>query len=292
MLKMQKITVLLSFLGLWLTSFLSKENQLIFGFALIFTFGILHGANDLVLISQLEHKKKKTLLKILTSYILVVLVSVLLFTKIPVVALTLFILVSGYHFGEQHWQDIIKDGNKLLLKIFQFNYGLLILMLLFYYNKIEVIKIILQITSIEIVPSLIDILLIAVITLVIVTSYFLSKSSENFRESILEQLFYLGLLCIIFKVSSLIWGFTIYFIFWHSIPSLNDQIIFLYGTYTLPNFKKYFKSAFLYWIISLIGIGLLYVVAKDMLIFDALFFSFLASITFPHAIVILKMYEK
>ena len=289
---MQKITVLLSFLGLWLTSFLSNENQLIFGFSLIFTFGILHGANDLVLINQLEQKKKKTLLKILASYVLVVLVSVLLFTKIPLVALVLFILVSGYHFGEQHWQSKIKDGNKQLLKIFQFNYGLLILILLFYFNKIEVIKIILQITSMEISSSEIDLVLIAVVTLVILTSYYLRKSSESFRESIIEQLFYLGLLSVIFKASSLIWGFTIYFIFWHSIPSLNDQIIFLYGKYTISNFKKYFKSAFLYWIISLIGIGVLYLVAKDLIIFDALFFSFLASITFPHAIVILKMYEK
>lgn len=289
---MQKITVLLSFLGLWLTSFLSDENQLIFGFSLIFTFGILHGANDLVLINQLEQKKKKTLLKILASYVLVVLVSVLLFTKIPMVALVLFILVSGYHFGEQHWQGKIKDGNKQLLKIFQFNYGLLILILLFYFNKIEVIKIILQITSMEISSSEIDLVLIAVVTLVILTSYYLRKSSESFRESIIEQLFYLGLLSVIFKASSLIWGFTIYFIFWHSIPSLNDQIIFLYGKYTISNFKKYFKSAFLYWIISLIGIGVLYLVAKDLIIFDALFFSFLASITFPHAIVILKMYEK
>lgn len=289
---MEKITVILSFLGLWLTSFLSNQQQLIVGFMLIFTFGILHGANDLVLISQLEQKKNSTLLKIITSYIVVVLVSVVLFSKIPVVALTLFILVSGYHFGEQHWEEKIKDGSKLLLKIFQFTYGLLILMLLFYFNKIEVIKIILQITTFEITSSKIDLVLIAVLISVSTTSYLLGRSSENFRGSIIEQLFYVGLLCIIFKVSSLIWGFTIYFIFWHSIPSLNDQIIFLYVKFTIANFKKYFKSAFLYWFISLVGIGFLYILAKDILIFDALFFSFLASITFPHAIVIFKMYEK
>ena len=141
MYKVQKITVIASFLGLWLTSYLSDKNQLVLGFILIFTFGILHGANDLVLISQLENRKKQSFFKILISYIAIVLISALLFTKIPIVALTLFILVSAYHFGEQHWQDIEKNGNKIITKIFQFNYGLIILLLLFIFNKKEVIEV-------------------------------------------------------------------------------------------------------------------------------------------------------
>jgi Brp/Blh family beta-carotene 15,15'-monooxygenase len=292
MYKVQKISVLTSFLGLWLTSYLSDTNQLLLGFILIFTFGILHGANDLVLISQLKNRKKRTFFKILVSYIGVVLISALLFTKIPIVALTLFILVSAYHFGEQHWQDIVKDGNSIITKIFQFNYGLVILLLLFTFNKQEVIEIVFKITAFAITEKIISTVFFTVIVLFLINTYILYKNSASFKNIVIEQLFYLVLLCIIFKVSSLIWGFTIYFIFWHSIPSLNDQIQFLYGKYSFSNFKKYFKSAFLYWIISLVGISILYFISKDMIIFDALFFSFLASITFPHAIVILKMYEK
>lgn len=292
MYKVQKITVITSFLGLWLTSYLSDTNQLVLGFILIFTFGILHGANDLVLISQLENKKKQSFFKILISYIAIVLISALLFTKIPIIALTLFILVSAYHFGEQHWQDIEKNGNKIITKIFQFNYGLIILLLLFIFNKKEVIEIVFKITTVSIAEKTINITFFIVLLLFLINTYILYKKSETFKNIMIEQLFYLVLLCLIFKVSSLIWGFTIYFIFWHSIPSLNDQIRFLYGKYSFTNFKKYFKSAFLYWIISLVGISILYFISKDLIIFDALFFSFLASITFPHAIVILKMYKK
>lgn len=292
MYKVQKITVITSFLGLWLTSYLSDTNQLILGFILIFTFGILHGANDLVLISQLENKKKQSFFKILISYIAIVLISALLFTKIPIIALTLFILVSAYHFGEQHWQDIEKNENKIITKIFQFNYGLIILLLLFIFNKKEVIEIVFKITTVSIAEKTISITFFIVLLLFLINTYILYKKSETFKNIMIEQLFYLVLLCLIFKVSSLIWGFTIYFIFWHSIPSLNDQIRFLYGKYSFTNFKKYFKSAFLYWIISLVGISILYFISKDLIIFDALFFSFLASITFPHAIVILKMYKK
>jgi beta-carotene 15,15'-dioxygenase len=289
--KLQKISVLTSFLGLWLTSFLTVRNQEIVGFVLIFTFGILHGANDLVLISQLKSGKKSKFIKILLSYVTIVLISVLLFTKIPMIALVLFILVSSYHFGEQHWQAILRDGTILLIKLFQFNYGLLLLMLLFSFNKQEVIQIVNKITNSIVTENEISVALLITIGVFLVNLLLLLRTSISFKKNAIEQLFYLLLLCIIFKVSGLIWGFTIYFIFWHSIPSLNDQIKFLYGNYSFSNFKKYFKSAFIYWILSLLGISVLFLISKDWVIFDALFFSFLASITFPHAIVIVKMYE-
>ena len=162
MYNLKKISVFTSFLGLWLTSYLSEGKQEILGFLLIFTFGILHGANDLVLISQLKNRKKHTFFKILISYVGVVLISALLFTKIPIVALTLFILVSAYHFGEQHWQDIVKDGNGIITKIFHFNYGLVILLLLFTFNNQEVIEIIFKITTFAITEEIISILFFSV----------------------------------------------------------------------------------------------------------------------------------
>lgn len=289
---MQKTSVILSFLGLWLTSYLSEEKQLFFGFFLILTFGILHGANDILLIHHLKHNKKQNFLRVLASYITVVLISVVLFTQIPIIALVLFIVVSSYHFGEQQWHELLRTEKQLVIKIFEFNYGLLVLLLLFFFNKEEVIKIIFEITNFKITTSLIDINLSISVSFFMILSYIMYRKFENFKKNILKQLFYLVLLGVIFKSSGLIWGFTIYFIFWHSIPSLHDQITFLYGKYTMLHFIKYFKAAFLYWIISLVGIVVLFYVAKDLVIFDALFFSFLASITFPHAIVILKMNAK
>jgi Brp/Blh family beta-carotene 15,15'-monooxygenase len=115
--------------------------------------------------------------------------------------------------------------------------------------------------------------------------------SDEFKKIVFQELLFLFVFAIIFKTSSLIWGFTIYFIFWHSIPSMKDQINFLYGSVSFENFKKYFNSAFFYWIISLIGILLLYIIFKNEYFFDALFFSFLAAITFPHVWVIVTMFK-
>lgn len=289
--KTLKLSVITSFAGLWLTSYLSNKYQTILGFFLILSFGVLHGANDLVLISHLKSDKKLDFVKLIGIYVLIVGISVLLFTNIPVLALSLFILVSSYHFGEQHWNEIITIKKNLLTSLFQFNYGLLILVILFYFNGREVIEIIKEITQYTISEIYIDSAVLVALFIFAISSLRMCFISKTFKNKIIEQLFYLIVLAIVFKASGLIWGFTIYFIFWHSIPSLNDQLTFLYGSATWSDFKKYFKTAFVYWIISLVGIFALYFIAKDMLVFDALFFAFLASITFPHFIVILNMYK-
>ena len=287
-----KLSVITSFAGLWLTSYLSNKYQIILGFFLILSFGVLHGANDLVLIDQLKSNKKLDFIKIIGIYVSIVGISVLLFTNIPIVALLLFILVSSYHFGEQHWNEIIKTNKSFITPMFQFNYGFLILVILFYFNSKEVIEIIFEITKYTLSTEFIETALLITLSLFVVLSIRLYQISTEFKNNLIEQLFYLVVLAIVFKASSLIWGFTIYFIFWHSIPSLNDQLIFLYGSSTWADFKKYFKTAFIYWFISLVGVFGLYYIAKDMVVFDALFFAFLASITFPHFIVILNMYQK
>lgn len=287
-----KTIILLSFLGLWLTSYLNAEMQLILGLSLIFSFGILHGANDLELINQMESVRKVKFVKILAVYIFMILLSVLLFMQIPFFALMLFILVSSYQFGEQNWQKILRKCDKLISRLLQGSYGLLILSALFYFNIDETQKIINKITHVTIIESQFLLILLAATLLYVVLSILILIRKNELLVSFIEQSFYILILCVIFKVANLILGFAIYFILWHSIPSLHDQIKFLHGSYNIENFKKYFKSAFWYWIISLFGIFILYFISKDMVIFDALFFSFLASITFPHFIVILKMYKQ
>ena len=289
--KTLKLSVITSFVGLWLTSYLSNKYQIIVGFILILSFGVLHGANDLVLINNLKSDKKLNFRELIILYILLIAISALLFTTIPILALLLFILFSSYHFGEQHWNEIVTINKNSYSSVFHFIYGLLILLLLFYINTNEVIAIIYEITQFRISAALIEVTLLVCLVLFSISTIKMYIDSTEFRKNIIEQLFYLLVLVIVFKVSSLIWGFAIYFIFWHSIPSLNDQITFLYGSSTWANCKLYFKTAFPYWCISLIGIFGLYYIAKDMLVFDALFFAFLASITFPHCIVILNMFK-
>ena len=66
--KYSNFAIIASFFGLWLDSYISNKSQLIFGFILILTFGILHGANDLLLIKNIGSKKNTLSLLKLLSY--------------------------------------------------------------------------------------------------------------------------------------------------------------------------------------------------------------------------------
>jgi Brp/Blh family beta-carotene 15,15'-monooxygenase len=291
--KYSKFAIVASFFGLWINSFFSIGIQLFVGFILIFSFGILHGANDIALIVNVNSENKSFhFYKILIYYIIIVLTGAALFYVIPWLALALFILVSGYHFGEQQWNDklVVKGG--LLKSLFQIVYGLMILFILFAFHQEEVQKVILAITAISIPEFFFLFALKILLMLYFLMSVYFYIRNEDFKKFFFTELFYLLVFTIIFKVSSLIWGFALYFILWHSIPSIIDQIKFLYGNVRFSTFKLYFRSAFVYWIASLAGIAMLYIIFKDHQIFNALFFSFLASITFPHVFVIQKMFGK
>jgi Brp/Blh family beta-carotene 15,15'-monooxygenase len=289
--KIANLSILLSFLGLWLTSFIKNETQFIVGFILILSFGIAHGANDLLLIKYIYKEESKSYWRTLLYYLIIIFIAVLLFCFIPWFALLLFIVVSSYHFGEQHWETKNIISNKFVATIFHAIYGLFILLLLFQFHEKEVINIMLGITGLDFTYISISLLLKLNGFLLIVLFIYNYYTYKEFRKLLAIEILYLIVFAIIFKVGSLIWAFAIYFIFWHSIPSLFDQMKFLFGEVSLTNFKRYCKSAFLYWLISIIGIIVMYFLLKDYKIFDSIFFSFLAAITFPHVIVIERMFH-
>lgn len=291
--KFPNISIVASFFGLWIVSFFSNKIQIILGFSLIFTFGILHGANDLLLIEKnIDQKKTYNFIKSLTNYVLVIILCSLLFYFIPWFTLILFILVSAFHFGEQQWKELINNFPKWIWYSISFTYGLLIFMLLFIFHASEVEKIIFEISKFQISPTLIPSLFNSIGLLFLLAVGYSYFKFENLREKILTELFYLLIFAVIFKASSLIWGFALYFILWHSIPSIIEQMNFLYGKFSLQNFISYCKSALIYWALSIIGIVSLYYIFKDQELFNAIFFSFLAAITFPHVIVITKIFNK
>jgi len=288
-----KIAILITFFALWINMYFSFKYQQVIGFVVIFLFGILHGANDLALYQKInEEKKSNSLRKIILYYIAIVFLGALLFYSMPIIALLLFIIFSGYHFGEQHWNKLKSNKNYSLLTIFETLYGLIILFLLFQLHELEVKQIVFQITRSSIAKLDFKIITLLIGLLLIISGIILHTKTTKFKSEISINIFYLIVFAIVFKTADLIWAFAIYFVVWHSIPSIKEQIHFLYGSYTFKNFKRYFISAFIYWIISLFGIGILYVLFKDKEIFNALFFSFLAAITFPHTIVIIKMQNK
>lgn len=292
MTKLDKVSLFISFIGLWINSYFNDYWQLIIGFVLIFLIGILHGSNDILLINKTLFKKSLSNKKIISYYVAVVLAGTLLFCYVPVIGLLLFIMVSSYHFGEQHWQFLKNKRFLIPIIIFQFIYGFNILLILFQLHEEKVKTIILSITNYSISSLNFSYFLYMTTSFLLILGAILYKNLKVFREKLLINIFYLIVFTVIFKTANLIWAFAIYFVIWHSLPSIRDQISFIHGTINIENIKKYIVTAFPFWIISLLGIFVLYVILKDKIIFESIFFSFLAAITFPHVYIIIKMFKK
>ena len=208
--EISKISIVVSFLALWITSKLESGDQTMIGFFFIFSFGILHGANDLVLIKNLKDKKNRSYLTFLSMYVSIVLISALLFTTIPLTALMIFIVISAYHFGEQHFQDLEEYRWRFGKPLFYFVYGSFILLVLFYFHSVEVQKVILNITGydLNVVTNPIPMIVSGIaLSLLMAYNYF---NLPNFKKRIASEILYLFIFALIFKLGSLIWGFAIY----------------------------------------------------------------------------------
>ncbi|GAA4809448.1 Brp/Blh family beta-carotene 15,15'-dioxygenase [Litoribaculum gwangyangense] len=289
--KIYNISIFLSFVGLWITSYLTGTIEVVLGFILIFSFGILHGSNDILLINTLSKSKQKhSYLKVLAIYLLTIFLAVTVFYFIPLFALLLFVAFSAFHFGEQHMENKNLNLHKSILNIFYFVYGLLVLQILFILNTSEVLEIIESIANYSITKGIIEFSFISTLVAFLIISTYVMIFSKTYRALFLKEIFYLVIFTIIFNVSTLIWGFTIYFIFWHSIPSLFEQVSFIYKEFNTKTILKYCIKALPYWIMSLIGISIVFYILKDDKMFYAIFFSFIAAVTFPHALVINKMF--
>lgn len=272
-----------SIFSIILSMFLPEIYLLGFFLILVLFFGIIHGANDIYLILH-DSKKNKSISSTTIFYVFSVLVITLCFFSFPLISLIFFVLFSCYHFGEQQW-TMLDDKNDS--NFFFFCFGLLIFSTLFFFNKSEVIEIVLTISDFSLNHQFFDFLLIIAILFTLILSIL---NFKKIRNQIRNQIILCSLLLIVFNQLSLFNSFALYFVFFHSIPSISEQTKFLYGSSNILSFKKYFLAAIPYWIFAILGLFLFYLFFSNNFTFSLdIFFSFLAAITFPHVIVIYKM---
>ena len=288
-----KLLLFISFIGIWISHFLPEKILILLGYLLILTFGVVHGANDLVLLEKNNNNSKKSnkKLNILIIYVLSICFFSFIFYLLPIVGLLIFIVFSCYHFGEQHLKLKSTNKNNISIFILRFAYGSLIILSLLYFHPQEVETIIAAITGIQIKNFVfLDTLIFSILLLVI--AYFFNQKNFQNDFDILFEVFLLVVIGLIFKFTPLIWGFSLYFILWHSIPSIKSQCEFLYGEFNSNILIKYLKSGALIWLISIIGLCVFYYLFSETVIIETLLFSFIAAITFPHVFTIYNILNK
>ena len=147
-----------TFIFLAVNVFLNTENQSIVSFILIFTFGLIHGANDIQLI------QKKTLnfsvnffINSILLYVSIVILGILIFFYVPDFGLIFFVLFSSFHFGEQHLGSYQIDSKNIFVKIILYtSYGSIILGLLFSLQWLDTHVIIYEISELFISKKAIE----------------------------------------------------------------------------------------------------------------------------------------
>ena len=280
---MKNIKLILTFFTLWLSVFFTDVLEDFVAYFFILSLGILHGANDLG-VGEKTLKKYPILSKnwvMLLFYVLSIFVVAFLLMQFPSATLALFVLFSAYHFGEQHWEPYLSNAG-YVSKIFMMSYGMVVFFLLFNAHSILVIQIIADISGYWFSASVLKALLYVfiMITLLIYTIRYYSKFDGSFK---VRQLFYLLVFFVVFNSTTLLWAFAIYFIFWHSLPSLLDQMNFLYGRRDFKGFVMFVKSSWLYWAMAVLSLGIYFLIIQHYYTLElSLFFAFLTALTIPH----------
>jgi Brp/Blh family beta-carotene 15,15'-monooxygenase len=289
--KYENSAIILTFFSLWLSVYFTNPSQELIALFLIFSFGILHGSNDLSLIAKVSNASKPLHLALfIGSYVLTVLVASLLFYFIPIIALIVFVFFSAFHFGEQHWSASLNNSPRLN-KFFFLNYGLALLFLLFYLNREATQDIVFSLTKLRFPEQWVLWIFIVSSSLWLAQALLLLYRKRISLQQLIFEVFMFLVFAIVFKTATLIWAFAIYFIFWHSIPSILEQQSFLYGEVSFRTFVTYVKSSFFIWLVSIVSIVLLFFWLEDEAVFLPVLFAFLGAITFAHSFTISKMFR-
>ena len=291
MLKIIKLRTLIFLVFIGLSYLLPDIYQDILGFLLILSIGVIHGANDLLIIKKYTRKDSlKSQISYFLYYVGLVFLGFVFFYVYPSIALMSFVLVSIYHFGEQHWEANPMTSNILKeRKIFPIILHGLTFFLIIFINNIEVVN--------EVLASfntiLIDPFVLGTSFTILSSIYMLMLLSfKIFRGYFLSEFLFFLLLYLLTLNSTLIYAFSIYFIFFHSILSIKDQVKYIYEDDKSQNIKKYLINALPYFFLALIFlVGFYSFVDLESINILPIIFTFLAAITFPHVIVIEKMYS-
>ena len=276
-----------TFFLFWVSIQFGEVVEDFLAYVMVISVGILHGANDLLILSTKDQKDKK-LIKNLLIYIGIILLCVVIYLLSSFLAIVLFVVLSAYHFGEEHLSHKI-NVNFGFNAVYFLSYGLFIFALLFYQSLSDVDVIMTELTGRTFSKTQIEITLITSAIFLGVGTVFLILTKRNESVLFLREFLYLVLLFFVFNTSSLILGFAIYFILWHSIPSIIHQIEFISGNLNKRNVISYVKKALIYWVISIAGLLFLYQLLPEIKLLATVIFVILFAVTAPHTWVMHRM---
>ncbi len=263
----------------------AEEWLLYFNLFLLFTIGLLHGSNDLEVYAATS--KKSIAVATASYYAITVVATFALYWFSPHLCLTLYILMSSYHFGEELLDT--SSNPPVIDRVLPTLIGLSVFMLIFLTNSKEFSLV----TDLLVDLRLGSFTLIAatIITLGIAIFYLNAwHNKHRINVSSIKLLATLTGLGLLFWWTDLLTSFTIFFVFWHSLPSLLNQTRRLYGNGN-NRLRHYLKKAFPIYAISLVGICILFLCFRESEHLPTYLMLAGITVTSPHIVAISKLYS-
>ena len=275
------------------TDIINYKFQILFSGILISTFGIAHGSIDNFLV-----KKRYDLnnFEFYSLYLVSIVLYIIVWLISPKIAFLSFLLLSAYHFGESHFSDY--NILSYYKKIFYMIWGCMLISGLLFFNKNELIELSTNYNNSNFLflynfehLSLIFYLLsfISFIILIILTI------KKELKIQLFSELIHFFLIVLTFYLFPILLSFTLYFIFIHSLRSLNHEFKYLKTKIKNFNMLKFFLILLPHTVIAQVFIILTVVLIHMEIIKISIPIALLmiiSSVTFPHAIVMTKFYNK
>lgn len=264
---------------------------------LVIIFGIPHGATD-HLASNFASSGKfsaSVSFQFLLKYLSPIAVYALLWWWLPQFSLLIFLIVSAYHFGETQIMSIPKAEVRNIG--LYFSWGSLLLSVLFWLNPEETrtyLREIISINSIGYIKDIAFVLLIISSLFVLIMSGWLYFKKQLTTKQLIFLIVDTLLLFVLFKYTNLLFGFAVFFGFWHSYDAILLQIQGFRKAESHFGFKDFYKYATPFTLISLVGLVLLlylfinYELPVNLVM---VFFIFISVITLPHMLTIKDFYK-
>ena len=262
--------------------YLRNNSLLIISLLLILSIGISHGS--------LDHIKGKKLLKILgfkslaifyISYVIIGLITIIIWLLFPKFLLFLFLIVAAFHFGKEDSDFISKNKNFELIYFFK---GSLVIISPLLFHKNETLTIFKSLNFDISTNILINNEILYLFIFLSFISNIILSLNKSFDVKSLLLMDFLSILILNYFLNPVL-AFTFYFCFLHSIRH-SISLIKEINTNLKKGLPIFIKKALPLTIITIFGyIFAIYILNNYNELNDSIYkviFIGLASLTFPH----------
>ncbi len=262
--------------------YLRNNSLLIISLLLILSIGISHGS--------LDHIKGKKLLKILgfkslaifyISYVIIGLITIIIWLLFPKFLLFLFLIVAAFHFGKEDSDFISKNKNFELIYLFK---GSLVIISPLLFHKNETLTIFKSLNFDISTNILINNEILYLFIFLSFISNIILSLNKSFDIKSLLLMDFLSILILNYFLNPVL-AFTFYFCFLHSIRH-SISLIKEINTNLKKGLPIFIKKALPLTIITIFGyIFAIYILNNYNELNDSIYkviFIGLASLTFPH----------